>query len=156
MLGADAPARPVGGAVARHDRDPPAPARANEAIGDRALAPATRADAARSGILDGDVLCFPLVVANIPVGALGIQDGASIDAGQRRTIGGATVLIAIAVRNVQLFGEARQHSVRDGLTDCVNRGHGLEALDLELRRARRSPGHPGRRARGSKWAAPVP
>ena len=27
-----------------------------EAIGDRALAPATRADAARSGILDGDVL----------------------------------------------------------------------------------------------------
>jgi diguanylate cyclase (GGDEF)-like protein len=109
-----------------------------EAIGDRALAPATRADAVRTGILEGDVLCFPMVVANVPVGALGIQDGASMDAGQRRTLGGATVLIAIAVRNVQLFGAARLTSVRDGLTNCVNRGHGLEMLDLELRRARRS------------------
>jgi diguanylate cyclase (GGDEF)-like protein len=72
------------------------------------------------------------------VGALGIQDGASMDGDQRRTLGGATALIAIAVRNVQLFGEARQHSVRDDLTNCVNRGHGLETLDLELRRARRS------------------
>jgi diguanylate cyclase (GGDEF)-like protein len=109
-----------------------------EAIGDRALAPATRVEAARSGMVEGDVLCFPMIVANVPVGALGIQDGASMDGDQRRTLGGATALIAIAVRNVQLFGEARQHSVRDDLTNCVNRGHGLETLDLELRRARRS------------------
>jgi diguanylate cyclase (GGDEF)-like protein len=79
-----------------------------------------------------------MIVANIPVGAIGIQDGASMDVDRRRTFGGATVLIAIAVRNVQLFGDARQHSVRDGLTNCVTRSHGLETLDLELRRARRS------------------
>jgi diguanylate cyclase (GGDEF)-like protein len=109
-----------------------------EAIGDRALAPATRVEAARSGMVEGDVLCFPMVVANVPVGALGIQDGAAMDADRRRTLGGATVLIAIAVRNVQLFGEARPHRVRDALTNCVNRGHGLETLDLELRRTRRS------------------
>jgi diguanylate cyclase (GGDEF)-like protein len=109
-----------------------------EATGDRALAPATRTDAARAGIVDGDTLCFPMIVANIPVGAIGIQDGASMDVDQRRTFGGAAVLIAIAVRNVQLFGEARQHSMRDGLTNCVTRSHGLETLDLELRRARRS------------------
>ena len=109
-----------------------------EAIGDRALAPATLADARRSGIVDDDVLCFPMVVASVPVGALGIQGGGSIDAAQRIALGAAAVLIAIAVRNVQWISATREHSLRDGLTNCVTRGHGLETLDGELRRARRS------------------
>jgi diguanylate cyclase (GGDEF)-like protein len=41
------------------------------------------------------------------------------------------------VRNVHLFLETREHSLRDGLTNCFNRTHGLETLELELRRARR-------------------
>jgi diguanylate cyclase (GGDEF)-like protein len=41
-------------------------------------------------------------------------------------------------RNVQLFLETREYSLRDGLTGCFNRGHSLETLDGELRRARRS------------------
>jgi diguanylate cyclase (GGDEF)-like protein len=62
---------------------------------------------------------------------------AAAEAAQAR-IGAATALIAIAVRNVQLFLETREHSLRDSLTNCFNRGHGLETLDGELRRARRS------------------
>jgi diguanylate cyclase (GGDEF)-like protein len=39
---------------------------------------------------------------------------------------------------VQLFLETREHSLRDSLTSCFNRGHGLDTLDGELRRSRRS------------------
>jgi diguanylate cyclase (GGDEF)-like protein len=42
------------------------------------------------------------------------------------------------VRNVHLFQETREHSLRDSLTNCFNRGHALETLDAELRRSRRS------------------
>src|SRR5262249_56397969 len=44
----------------------------------------------------------------------------------------------IAVRNVQLLEETRERGVRDALTGCVNRAYALEALDKELRRAKRS------------------
>lgn len=37
-----------------------------------------------------------------------------------------------------MFGETRDHSVRDRLTGCFNREHCLETLDGELRRAKRS------------------
>jgi diguanylate cyclase (GGDEF)-like protein len=39
---------------------------------------------------------------------------------------------------VQLFLETQEQSVRDSLTSCFNRGHGLDALEGELDRARRS------------------
>ena len=109
-----------------------------EAIADRALSPDTLADARLTGIVEGDVLCFPMVAAGAAVGVLGIHDGAAITGDQRKALGAATGLIAIAVRNVQLFLETREHSLRDSLTNCFNRGHGLETLDGELRRARRS------------------
>jgi diguanylate cyclase (GGDEF)-like protein len=78
------------------------------------------------------------MIAGVAVGILGIQDGATITIDQRKALGAATGLIAIAVRNVQLFLETRELSLRDGLTNCFNRGHGLETLDGELRRAHRS------------------
>lgn len=108
-----------------------------EAIADRAVSPETLSDARLAGIVEGDVLCFPMV-AGVAVGVLGIHDGATITGDQRKALGVATGLIAIAVRNVQLFLETREYSLRDSLTNCFNRGHGLEALDRELGRARRS------------------
>ncbi len=72
------------------------------------------------------------------MGVLGVQDGATITSDQRKALGVATGLIAIAVRNVQLFLETREYSLRDSLTNCFNRGHGLETLEGELRRTRRS------------------
>jgi diguanylate cyclase (GGDEF)-like protein len=56
----------------------------------------------------------------------------------RRTLGAAATLIGIALRNVQLFSEVRDHGLRDALTGCLNRAHGLELLDAEIARARRS------------------
>jgi diguanylate cyclase (GGDEF)-like protein len=56
----------------------------------------------------------------------------------RRTIGTAATLLGIALRNVQLFAEVREHGLRDGLTGCFNRAHGLETLEAEMARARRS------------------
>jgi diguanylate cyclase (GGDEF)-like protein len=79
-----------------------------------------------------------MVAAGVAVGALGIHDAATITGDQRKALGAVTGLIAIAVRNVQLLLETRELSLRDGLTNCFNRGHGLETLDGELRRARRS------------------
>jgi len=109
-----------------------------EAIADRALSPETLLDARLSGIVERDVLCFPMVAAGVAVGVLGIHEGTTVTTDQRKALGAATALIAIAVRNVQLLQEAREHSLRDALTNCFNRGHGLETLDTELRRARRS------------------
>jgi diguanylate cyclase (GGDEF)-like protein len=109
-----------------------------EAIAERALSPQAVPDARLAGIVENDVLCFPMVAAGVPVSVLGIVDGATMTSDQRRALGAATGLIAIALRNVQLFLETREHSLRDGITNCFNRGHGLETLDGELRRARRS------------------
>lgn len=108
-----------------------------EAIADRAISPETLSDARLAGIVHEDVLCYPMV-AGAAVGVLGIHDGATITGDQRKALGVTTGLIAIAVRNVQLFLDTREYSLRDSLTNCVNRGHGLEALDRELRLARRS------------------
>ena len=114
------------------------PVEALEAMADRAIAPETLAAARVAGLVEGSVLCLPLVASDTAVGALGIQDGASLDPAARDALAAAAGLIAIAVRNVQLFWDTREHSLRDSLTNCVNRGHGLDTLDSELRRARRT------------------
>jgi diguanylate cyclase (GGDEF)-like protein len=108
-----------------------------EALADRAVAPETLPEARLVGLVEGGVLCFPMV-AGAAVGVLGIQDGITLTDDERKALGVATGLIAIAVRNVQLFLETQEHSVRDSLTSCFNRGYGLEALERELDRARRS------------------
>ena len=108
-----------------------------ESLADRAVAPETLSEARIAGLVcDGD-LCVPMVAGAV-IGVLGIRNGAMIAGDQRRVIGVAAGLIAIAVRNVQLFLETQQHSLRDGLTGCLNRSHGVEALASELDRSRRS------------------
>ena len=56
----------------------------------------------------------------------------------RHTVAAAAALLAIAVRNAQLFADVRDHSVKDSLTGCFNRAYALEFLDGELARSRRS------------------
>ena len=108
-----------------------------EAMADRAVSPETLADARLTGIVEGGDLCFPMV-AGAAVGVLGIHDGATITGDQRQVLGIAAGLVAIAVRNVQLFLQTREQSLRDSLTNCFTRGHGLDTLERELDRARRS------------------
>lgn len=86
---------------------------------------------------EGDI-CFAMVVGESPVGVLGVHGAVPLPSARRRALGAAAALIAIALRNVQLLAETREHSIRDSLTGCFNRGHALESLELEIRRARRT------------------
>jgi diguanylate cyclase (GGDEF)-like protein len=109
-----------------------------EALATRALAD-QRAEAAHvEGVRVDDTDCFPMQVGGSPVGVIGIAGVSELSPLERRTIGAAATLMAIAVRNVQLFAEIKENGLRDGLTGCVNRTHAIETLDAELRRARRS------------------
>ncbi len=82
---------------------------------------------------------FPLIVAGKPVGVLGVRPGGGVLAQDRRRIlEAAAALLAVSVKNSQLFREVRDNSVRDALTGCFTRGHAIEIIDAELRRARRT------------------
>jgi len=108
-----------------------------ESIAERALLPESLSEAGIEGTVHGEAVCFPMLAGETVVGVLGIRDASTLTHDERKALAAATGLIAIAVRNVHLFLETKEHSLRDGLTNCLNRTHGLETLDLELRRARR-------------------
>jgi diguanylate cyclase (GGDEF)-like protein len=82
---------------------------------------------------------FPLMVDSAAIGVLGVRtaDGGLGD-DRRRAIEASAPLLALAIRHAQLAREVRDNSVRDGLTGCFTRGHAIEVIDAELRRARRS------------------
>lgn len=104
----------------------------------RALAIACEDEAHAEGdFLDGH-LCFPMLVGERPVGVLGVRQGReALTPAERRALGAAAALLAIAVRNVQWFQENRNNSLRDSLTGCFNRAYGMETLDAQLRLAKR-------------------
>jgi diguanylate cyclase (GGDEF)-like protein len=93
------------------------------------------------GILVNDNVCFALVVGDVPVGVLGVQNTPPISADERRALGAVVPIVAIAIRNVQLLVETREYSLRDRLTGCFSRAHGIDSLKQELLRARRT-NHP--------------
>lgn len=85
----------------------------------------------------GDI-CFPMVVAGKPMGVLGVSPEPPLRDHDRSTMAAAAALLAVSVKNAELFQEVRDTSVRDVLTGCFNRRHVLEVMDSELRRSRRS------------------
>ena len=89
------------------------------------------------GIPQGPFICYPVAAGERTCGVIGLMPSTTPGA-VRRTIGAAATLVGIALRNVQLFTEVRDHGLRDALTGCLNRAHGLELLDAEIARARRS------------------
>jgi diguanylate cyclase (GGDEF)-like protein len=86
----------------------------------------------------GEAACFPLVASGDIVGAIGISGDAPLTLEQRNLVGAAATVMAIGVKNMQLFVDTRELSLRDGLTGCFNRGYALDALDAELHRSRRT------------------
>jgi diguanylate cyclase (GGDEF)-like protein len=83
--------------------------------------------------------CLPLMAGGHTVGVLGIPDTAGpFPEARQRMLATVAAVLAIALRNAQLFQEIRETSLRDGLTGCFNRTHALGVIDTELRRARRS------------------
>jgi diguanylate cyclase (GGDEF)-like protein len=82
---------------------------------------------------------FPLMVGGSALGVLGVRPlETDLAPDRRRVIEAAAALLAVSVKNAQLFREVRENSVRDPLTACFTRAHALEIIDAELRRARRS------------------
>ena len=89
-------------------------------------------------LVDGH-LCLPMAAGGCAVGVLGLPGAAETPSdGRHRVVTMAAALLAIALRNAQLFHEVRENSLRDGLTGCVNRTHAMAVIDMELRRARRT------------------
>jgi diguanylate cyclase (GGDEF)-like protein len=114
------------------------------AVGD--LSPGDRERAARRALGEADPfvgptpseICFPMIIGGTPEGVLGVAPEPALTDHQRSVLTAAAALLAVSLKNAELFREIRENSVRDGLTGCFNRTHALEVLDSELRRARRS------------------
>ena len=82
--------------------------------------------------------CYPLVAQDGVVGLLGVAAaGSQMPAGLHRLIEALGSLLAIAIRNIQLFAQVKNESIHDPLTACVRRAPAAEMLASELRRARR-------------------
>lgn len=82
---------------------------------------------------------FPLIVGGTAMGVLGANARDGEPAPERlRVLEAATALLAVSLKNAQLFNEVRENSLRDSLTGCATRAHATELIDSELRRARRS------------------
>jgi diguanylate cyclase (GGDEF)-like protein len=90
------------------------------------------------GVVEEEDFCVPLIAAGGPVGVMGVRNVPPLAPEERKALGAAGALIAISIRNMHLFYETKELSLRDSLTGCFNRAHGLETLDSELRRGRRS------------------
>lgn len=108
-----------------------------EAIAERALEQGALPERNAEGLVEADVLCFPMLAGGVVVGVLGILNASELSRNDRKVLGAAAAVVAMAVKNVQLFLETREHSLRDSLTSCYARGHGLELLDREMRLAKR-------------------
>jgi diguanylate cyclase (GGDEF)-like protein len=111
---------------------------AMETIADRILSADAPADARREGILDRETLCYPLHAGGAVVGMLGVENAAALPAGERKALGAAAAVMAIAVRNVQLILATQEESMRDSLTGCFTRKYALDQLDRCMRLSRRS------------------
>jgi len=84
-------------------------------------------------------LCVPLVGGGEIAGVLGVPESTDPFTNLRqRMIAAVAALTGLALRNAQLVQHVRHHVVRDPLTGCLTRAYGLDQIDAELRRARRS------------------
>jgi diguanylate cyclase (GGDEF)-like protein len=109
-----------------------------ESIAAEALSAPANGDAQAEGILVADDVCFPMVVGDASLGVVGVRNVPAMSIADRRGLGAAVALLAIAIRNVQLLTQTRESSVRDQLTGCFNRAYAIESLGSELQRSRRT------------------
>jgi diguanylate cyclase (GGDEF)-like protein len=88
--------------------------------------------------LEGQI-CFPMMAAGATFGVLGVPAAArSLTDARRHLVGAAAALLGVSVRGASLLQDLRENSLRDSLTGCMTRGHAMEVLIAELKRARRS------------------
>jgi len=109
-----------------------------ESIAAEALSAPANGDTLAEGILVADDVCFPMVVGDAMLGVVGMRNVPPMSITDRRGLGAAVSLLAIAIRNVQLLTQTRESSVRDQLTGCFDRAYAIESLGSELQRSRRT------------------
>jgi diguanylate cyclase (GGDEF)-like protein len=110
------------------------------------LAPGAQESAAKIALCEIDpppgvqpeFTCFPMIIAGNPVGVLGVAAQPPLAGEQRRILTTAAALLAVSLKNSELFREVVESNVRDPLTSCVTRRHGMGIFQTEMRRARRS------------------
>jgi diguanylate cyclase (GGDEF)-like protein len=108
-----------------------------EAIADQVIRESPELLVRPDGVVRDGHLCYVMLINGRAAGVVGMAASASrVDV--HRAIGTATTLLGIALRNVQLFAEIRDNGLKDGLTGCFNRTHGLERMEAELARSSRS------------------
>ena len=88
--------------------------------------------------VEPEFTCFPMIIAGNPVGVLGVAAQPPLADEQRRILTTAAALLAVSLKNSELFREVVESNVRDPLTSCVTRRHGMGIFQTEMRRARRS------------------
>ena len=88
--------------------------------------------------VEPEFTCFPMIIAGMPVGVLGVAAKPAMADDQRRILTTAAALLAVSLKNSELFREVVESNVRDPLTACVTRRHGMGIFQTEMRRARRS------------------
>lgn len=88
--------------------------------------------------VEPEFTCFPMIIAGMPVGVLGVAARPEMADDQRRILTTAAALLAVSLKNSELFREVVESNVRDPLTACVTRRHGMGIFQTEMRRARRS------------------
>jgi diguanylate cyclase (GGDEF)-like protein len=88
--------------------------------------------------VEPEFTCFPMIIAGMPVGVLGVAAKPEMADEQRRILTTAAALLAVSLKNSELFREVVESNVRDPLTGCVTRRHGMGIFQTEMRRARRS------------------
>jgi diguanylate cyclase (GGDEF)-like protein len=87
----------------------------------------------------GDTVGFPLIVGGAALGVLGVRpETGTLLPERHRALEASAALLAVSLKNAQLFKEVKENSLRDPLTGCATRAHATEVIDAELRRARRS------------------
>jgi diguanylate cyclase (GGDEF)-like protein len=83
--------------------------------------------------------CYPLVAHDSIVGILGLHTrGEQPPTRVERLTEALAAVLAVAIRNVQLFAQMRSESARDPLTGCLRRSPAIEVLRTELVRSRRN------------------
>lgn len=92
----------------------------------------------RPGVQHRNDLTFPMIVGGEPIGVVGVAHEPPLDEQQRGVLAAAAAMLAVSLKNAELFQVVHENSVRDSLTGCFNRKHAMEVIDGELRRSRRS------------------
>jgi diguanylate cyclase (GGDEF)-like protein len=109
-----------------------------ERVATKAVAQHAAEPANGQGVVVDNTVCYSMSAGGAITGVIVVGNLPPLTAGERVAMGAAAALIAVATRNAQLLHVARQSGALDHLTGCYTRTHGLEMLDRELKRARRS------------------